>query len=383
MRLGLDIRCLGTAQRFRGVGTVARELAGGLLRDPGGPDIVLLRFAGQEVDFPGVPHTELGPPPRGFKDAGWLLDKARVPAAAWSQRLDLLHVTAPMELWYGYHIWKGMPPVVITAYDIIPALFPEWSFPVHGWFTKRLYFHYLHLMKKAARLLSISRTTADDLVQRFGFDARRIDVVPLGVQAHFRPPDSLPELQADLRRLGVDRPYLLHVGGDSPHKDIESVVHAVEGLWDRGVRVPLVLAGRYQTPALQPHLDALRSRHGDEALRVLGYVAEPDLVRLYQGAEVFVFPSLYEGFGLPPLEAMACGTPAVVSDAPALVEFAGPGARIVGRTDVPGLVKELQDVLTHPNLRRELSEAGQAWASGFTWERTLEGTRAGYEAATR
>lgn len=378
MRLGLDLRCLGTMQRFRGIGTVARQLLDGLYRDPQGEDLVLLQFRDQEVSHPDLQVVRLGPAPRNFRDGAWLLDKVRVPLSAWRERLDLLHIVAPMELFYGYHVWRGMPPVVVTAYDVIPALYPEWSFPVHAWFTRRLYRHYVDLMKRADRILSISRTTADDLVRLFGFPAARMEVVPLGVQPQYLPAASPAALETDLQGLGLHRPYLLHVGGDSPHKNIPAVIGATRALLDRGHRLSLALAGRYDTPALRPLLEDLRRRHGEDSVRVLGFLSAEDLVKVYQGAEAFVFPSFYEGFGLPPLEAMACGTPVVVSGTPALVEFGGPAARVVRDPQPEALAEALAGILGEPALRTELSARGLEWAQGFTWQRFVRETRAAW-----
>jgi glycosyltransferase involved in cell wall biosynthesis len=185
-----------------------------------------------------------------------------------------------------------------------------------------------------------------------------------------RSPEEAPELTA----LDLPRDYVFFVGTIEPRKNLPTLFKAFAQLPEGTRRAfPLILAGHrgWRTEPIYAAAEAL-VREG--TLRFLGGVPDALLRALYTRAALFVFPSLEEGFGLPPLEAMACGTPVVISDAPALVEVCGPAAVVVPRIDVAALTGAMQRLLSDLDERRRLGEAGRRHAAQFTWERTAKQT---------
>jgi glycosyltransferase involved in cell wall biosynthesis len=268
-------------------------------------------------------------------------------------------------------------PVVLTVYDTIAIRQPELA-------KRSNALHYRWRMPRsaraAARVIVPLECVADEVESCLRVDRDKIRVVPLGVDASLSPPHE-DEVEATRVQLGLERPYILFVGNLEPKKNLPALLRAFAQLVDAGVPHDLVLAG---TPGWKCR-DVLRLPEElgvAERVRMLGYVDGAHLRGLYGAADVFAFPSLVEGFGLPPLEAMACGTPVVTSDIPALRETAGDAAERVAPTDVEGLADALRRVLEDSDLRSHLREAGLRRAAEFTWPNTAEATRAVYREVT-
>ena len=221
----------------------------------------------------------------------------------------------------------------------------------------------------AAHIIAVSGATADDLVSHYRVNRAKIRVVHSGVRLdRFQPVDSTDVLE----RLGISRPYLLFVGTVQPRKNIVRLVEAFETL--PGSDVQLVIAGKTGWLA-EPIEQRIRSSPAARRIVRLGYVESADLPALYSGAAAFVLPSLYEGFGMPVLEAMACGTPVITSDVSSLPEIAGDAAVLVDPHDPAAIARAMQRVLA-PDERERLREAGLCRAATFTWDRTARETLA-------
>lgn len=222
-----------------------------------------------------------------------------------------------------------------------------------------------------------SHATANDLIRFYRVAPERIAVIPHGVDAQFFP-RSPQECAAVRHRYGLQRPFLLHVGTLQPRKNLVRLVQAFELLARHDSELELVLVGKRGWLA-DPIERAITESPFRERIHWLGHVDDRDLPALYSAAEVFVFPSLYEGFGLPVLEAMACGTPVVASQRGALNEIAGP-ALVCDPLD-PANIAEAISAARQPDLRISLSVAGRTHAAQFSWERTAEETLAVLTAA--
>ena len=266
---------------------------------------------------------------------------------------------------------------VVSIHDLTLILFPEW----HPAKRLRHMRGGLRASAEAAdRIIAVSRATKDDIVKHLGVDPERVAIVPEGVESSCRP---LPraEVEATLAPLGLAYgAYLLFLGTLEPRKNIGRLLDAV---MQAGADVgPLVLAGAdgWGNDELRPRIAEL-ARQG--RVRALGYVPETLRPVLLGGARSFVFPSLYEGFGLPPLEAMACGTPVVTSDVSSLPEVVGDAALLVDPLDVDGLAGAIRRLWDDEALRRDLRARGLARAREFSWERTARLTLEVYAAAMR
>jgi glycosyltransferase involved in cell wall biosynthesis len=305
--------------------------------------------------------------------AGYSLkEQLVVPLAAVRAGIKVLHVP--------HYVIPLLYPgrVVVTVHDIIHVLFPEFL-------PNSLAFAYARLLirsavRRARRVITVSQTTADDLKRLFGASDDRLQVIPNGVAEEFFAVGD-EEADGELRdRLGVGPSYLLHVGNHKPHKNVEGVLKAYQLLIHQGVREipPLVLVGGFMPDG--PLAQRARSMGLGDRVRCLGHLERCELAALFRGAALFVYPTLYEGFGLPVLEAMACGAPVVAGDVAAIREVAGDGVVRVNPRDVVELANAIRYVLDKPDLQGDLRQRGRASAARYHWRRTAEATLAVYRA---
>ena len=268
----------------------------------------------------------------------------------------------------------GTVPMVVTVHDLCYRTHPEWFSHSRALYYRAFVGRGIH---SAARIIADSRATAEDVMRFHRIPESRIDVVPLGVDARFQPAGA--EARERVRReYGLPEMYLLFVGTLEPRKNLSRVLEAWTLLGDT---IPdLVIAGRVgwktDLERLVPEEGRMRRK-----LHCLGHVAQDLLPALYSEATAFVWPSLMEGFGLPPLEAMACGTPVITSNTSSMPEVVGDAAITVDPCDVHALAEAMRSVAEDEGLRLSLRETGRARAAIFTWERTAAMTRAAYERA--
>jgi len=230
-------------------------------------------------------------------------------------------------------------------------------------------------VRRARALLSISEATRDELVERFPAAAAKTRVTALAADERFNE-DADP---GERERLGLERPFVLALGTIEPRKNLERLIQAYIALPDElRSRYELCLAGAtgWKTG---PVLD-LAEKHKD-SVRRLGYVDDADLPALYRSAELFVYPSLAEGFGLPVLEALGCGTAVITSSVSSLPEVGGDAARYVNPRDVNDIRAALEELLADDSKRAEFAARGREQAAKFSWRRTAEETLAAIERA--
>jgi glycosyltransferase involved in cell wall biosynthesis len=222
------------------------------------------------------------------------------------------------------------------------------------------------LARRAARILTVSSFSRDRICELLGVAAEKVVVAPNGVSSQWRPANE-PDI-ADVRaRLGLRRPYVLYVGSIEPRKNLPRLLAAWEQLGAEKEGVELVLVGAQGHVFRETKIAQLPSD-----VRTIGFLPDGDLRCLFSGAEAFVFPSLYEGFGLPVLEAMACGAPVVCSHAAALREVAGEAAVLVDPLDTESIANGLRQILTDCELRQTLRQRGFCRAAEFSWDTTAQ-----------
>jgi glycosyltransferase involved in cell wall biosynthesis len=289
----------------------------------------------------------------------------QLPRRARRLRLDALHCPAPLAP------VRSPVPTIVTVHDILGLDHPEW-------FTRALAVHsrlvLTPVLRRAECVLVPSVHTRDRLVARLGVEPERMRVVPLGVDPQFSPGDPPPGL---LHRLRLEGPYLLTVGTLQPRKNVESALRAFERLVAEGADQRLALVGGrgWRDDALA---ELIRRSPAAERIVVTGRVSDEELVGLYRAADCFVYPSRYEGFGLPPLEAMACGTAVVSSKRTSLPEVVADAALLVDPDDVDAIEHALSEVLSSAELRAELVKRGRRRAAEFSWRRCAELTAEAY-----
>jgi len=281
-------------------------------------------------------------------------------------RLDLLHSpaqTAPL---------LARCPLVVTIHDTF-SLTRDARRGAPASVRARLLAHYLRRVggaaaRRARRIITVSRTSRDALVRLLGLAPSRFAVVYEAASPHYRPLARAQAAAEVAQRFGLEAPFVLHLGSADRRKNTETLIQAHAALPPPlARRHPLVVAGYRCNGAGE----------GD-GVRFIGPVDDRELLSLYDAAALFAYPSRAEGFGLPPLEAMACGTPVIAGDGSALPEILGDAALLVPAGDTAGLTSALERVLTDDDLRRDLVQRGLARAAGFSWERCAAETLAVY-----
>lgn len=263
---------------------------------------------------------------------------------------------------------------VVTIHDAVPYVYPRTSSRL-DWLIYRLWLPFA--IRRANQVITDSRQSCEDIMANLPVQSDKIVVIPLAADGRFRPMEPA-EVAPILREYGVDGPYILYVGSLTARKNLPRLVEAYARLRRWSERWKLVVAGVRKWKSA-PIFDAVQRLGLESHLHFTGYVADEDLPALYNGADLFAFPSLYEGFGLPVLEAMACGTPVVTSDTSSLPEVAGDAALQVDPYNVEAMADAMRRMLEDGDLAQELRERGLARAAQFSWERTARETVKVYE----
>lgn len=277
--------------------------------------------------------------------------------------------------------------IVVTIHDTIPERFPALIFPNQ---RARLFWRLkvAAAVRQADAILTVSTASRRAIAQRLHVREDDVRVVPDAVNGHFGPVDDRRVARQTLARFGVTdhEQVVLYVGGISPHKNLTTLVTAYAGLVNTGAFADtrLVLVGDYATDGFYSGYAALRDQIAAAGLteRVIftGYLSDADLLQVYNAADVFVLPSLDEGFGLPALEAMVCGVPVVASRAGALPDVVGEAGRLFDPYSTAELTQCLTDLLGDAEARRELGRQGRERARTFTWDRAAQAALAAFEA---
>ncbi|MBO0726461.1 MAG: glycosyltransferase family 4 protein [Blastocatellia bacterium] len=271
-------------------------------------------------------------------------------------------------------------PLVVTIHDLAFERMPE-TFTRRGSFQLKLTVR--RTAKKAARIATVSEYSRQDLLSIYKLTPEKVAVTYNGVGSSFVPQPSVPdEAEQIRRRFGVSRDFLLAVGSLQPRKNMVRLIRAYARLRSEreDFSPQLVIVGRKLWLASEIFDEVKRQRWADDVI-MTGYVADEDLPAVYRAARAFVYPSLFEGFGLPPLEAMACGTPVVTSDVSSLPEVAGDAALLIDPNDEGALANALLEIVNDEGLRSKLREKGIAQAKKFTWRAAAERTLSLYQEA--
>jgi glycosyltransferase involved in cell wall biosynthesis len=310
---------------------------------------------------PGVRVLKVRAPSRPLR---LLWEQTVLPWRLRQLRIDVLH---------SPHHTMPLAPCgcrrVVTFHDLTFFLLPE-RYPT----TRRLYFQTMTRLsaRVADAVIVPSEAVKGDVMRILGLPRERVFAIPEAAGPAFHPQDAVA-IEAVRRRYGLEGPFLLSVGSLEPGKNRERLLQAFARLRARGLTHTLVVAGqrawRYEGEAPLAQQLGLA-----DSVRFLGHVPQADLPALYSAAEVFVFPSLYEGFGLPALEALACGTPVVASNVSALPEVVGDAALQVPPLDVEALADAMERLLRDDGLRSDLRERGLARAAQFSWEKAARQT---------
>ncbi|MBI2862729.1 MAG: glycosyltransferase family 4 protein [Chloroflexi bacterium] len=375
MRVGLNAHLLSSGATYRGAG-ISRYIRNLLLHLPqvaGGEGFTVFvgdRQFSEELGALVQLRRSWLPTARPWMRILW--EQCVQPAVVRLDRVDVLHSLA--------FVQPMLCPVpsVVTVHDLSFLLYPEAHPMLHRSYLRlftRLTVH------RAARIIAVSQSTKEDVVRLLGADASRVDVVYHGIEESFRPIADVEQGRRFRERMGLPERYILYVGTLEPRKNLVRLVRAFAQLRrEHGLPHWLVLAGPPGWGERVVYTTIEAEGVGDRVL-FPGYLPAQELPLWYNTADLFVYPSLYEGFGFPPLEAMACGVPVVVSNRASLPEVVGEAGVLVDPEDTEGLAEAMARVLTDKSLRSELAARGRTQASRFSWRQAALQTTAVYRSS--
>ena len=258
-------------------------------------------------------------------------------------------------------------PVVLTLYDLIPQKYPEYVSARARWMfrlTTKL------AMRSSEHVIAISEAARQDAIAAYHLPPNKITAVPLAPDPRFRP-QTQGEIERVRQKHSLPAAYALYLGSNKPHKNLERLVQAWE-IAAQEVPHTLVIAGTWD--GRYPRSKELAEQKQISSIRFLGPVDEADLPALYSSAQLFIFPSLYEGFGLPVIEAMACGTAVTCSHTSSLPEVGGDAALYFNPLNTEEMAQQIGHLLTDTTLRKELAAKGLIQAQKFSWRNTATTT---------
>ncbi|HEV3168331.1 MAG TPA: glycosyltransferase family 1 protein, partial [Isosphaeraceae bacterium] len=361
-RIAVDAHMVG--ERETGNETYTRNLLRGLADQPDSdhylcltPDPLRLRPLDLPANFEPV---------RVWPGQSLIRVPVATPLAVRRKRAHLLHMTT-----YVTPPWSPCPTVV-TIHDLSFLEYPN----AFSWRVRTMLSRLVPgSVARAARVIAVSEWTKHDLVRRYGVPPEKIAVTPEAAPPGF---SRLPDAQRRPLPVAVREPFVLAVGNLEPRKNLARLIQAFGVVVrEHGFTGQLVLVGKAHMRAGDAQ-QAARESGIESRVAFTGYVSHDDLMLLYNRASVFVYPSLYEGFGLPPLEAMACGCPVVASNVTALPEVLGDGALLVNPLSVEELAQAIAAVLQRPELAASLREKGAQRAASYSWSATAAKTREVY-----
>ena len=328
-----------------------------------------------DTDLPSL-ISDLQRPASNFRKL--LFEQSIMPRAARAYEADVLHVP------YWAPPLRSSTPIVVTIHDIIPLILPQYR-------GGPLVRAYTQLVSAAARGATVILTDSDasrgDIVQHVRIPAERVRTIYLAADPKFTDhPDPL-DTAALRRNYDLPEEYVLYLGGFDARKNVETLLQVYTWAQDvLGEDYPLVIAGglpeRHDAFFHDPRVIA-KQLEVEAAIRCIGRVAEEDKVALYQQARAFLYPTLYEGFGLPALEALACGVPVIGSNASSVPEIVGAAGILVDPRDARAMAGALIAVCTEDPLHADLSERALRQAEKFSWAKCARETVAAYESAIR
>lgn len=357
-----------------GVGVYAKNLIDTLVAANQLELFLVVQDDDPDFDYTGLPHTTvLRMPSRLFRKVPLrlLFEQVGLPFLIRRHRIDVVH-----SLHYSFPLFRLGARSAVTIHDMTSLLLPE----VHER-MKLLYFRFF--LRRALRgsdaIIFVSRSAQQDYIAHFGPPRGLSTVVYHGKGPGFRPDMNRAAIASVRAQYKLPARYILYIGTIEPRKNLERLVQAFAMLAPEYPDVHLGIAGMMGWK--QDHLLGLVQSLGLQN-RVLfpGFIAEEHKAPLIAGCELFVYPSLYEGFGLPVLEALASGIPTVTGNLSSLPEVAGDAALLVDPTDVAALAAAMRAILSNPALAAELRRKGPEQAAKFTWQHTAEQTTAVYQA---
>ncbi|OGE79775.1 MAG: hypothetical protein A2660_00675 [Candidatus Doudnabacteria bacterium RIFCSPHIGHO2_01_FULL_45_18] len=366
MRIGIDLRMIGGGS---GIDRYLTELTHEVLKlDKTNQFVLFFRDANKSAPFQAYGHKIVVADIAHYS----LAEQLRLPRILNKENLDLVHFPH-----FNVPIFYRKP-FVLTIHDLTHTLFPgkKMSRIFH-----RLAYHLVFnsAILHARKIIAVSESTKKQILERFGIDSDKITVIYEGFSQVYKMMDKQEAFAAVSQKFGITKPYLLYVGVWRRYKNLPMLAQAFDKLIAKGLDLQFVIAGQPDDfyPEIKDQIFAIKN---SSKIKAVGKVTDEDLKLLYNGANLFVLPSLMEGFGLTALEAAGCGVPVACSDIATLREIMGQGAEYFDPESLGNMVDVLYNLLTDPKQLEELANLGLSRSKHFSWSDAAEKTLNLYQA---
>ena len=371
-RIGIDARLFGTAMAV-GIGRYTEELIRHLIELDKDNQYHIFLSKSAATNFP-IYSPNLSKTGVDFSHYSYS-EQFKYPAILKRARLDLIHYTN-----FNSPVFFTKTPSVVTIHDLT-----LWFFPGRGqksWFRRMIYrFVIKKTCQNAKRIIAITKNTKQDIIRLLGVNPEKITVIYEAVPKNYKVISNDQKIKKIKHKFNISKPYVMYVGQWRDHKNIVRMIRAFSLLRRRyNIDYQLVMVGKVDDK--YPQIKAtIKELELTDQVVFMGYVPDFELPYVYNGAEFFVWPSLYEGFGLPPLEAMACGTPVVSSNASCMPEVLGDAAYYFNPLNVESIAKNMADMSGSYSLKREFRLKGLRQARKYSFEQSAKQTYKIYKQA--
>ena len=386
MKIGIDLKPFFSGSKFRGIGMYTRELIKEMIENDYDAEYHFLNFYDEYIGDPemnekcylhnyysGKKVVDVGEKRLLDDNVTEKIIKKQVEHFIKKNNINVMLFTSSNEFGNIYKAeWFKDVYTVGILYDLIPMIFPEQCLFLPEF--KQDYEKSIEFIKKLDLLLAISESAKSDAVRLLGIDEKRIVVIHAGISNEFKKLEKV-EIKKLKDKYNIKDPFILFAGGIDFKKNIDGLIEAysmLDNLWKK--KYQLVITGKTSEDTKQHYLDVAEKFNVKERIVCTGYVPDKDLVELYNTTELLVFPSFYEGFGLPVVEAMACGARVLTSNNSSLVEIAKGYATLVDPTSPKKITKGIQQILENPIETLELAEKSIDYAKTFTWKDVAQKT---------
>ena len=375
MRIGLD--GLPLNQQLTGVGHYTLELARAMALSAPGDHFEVVSPRPYLFDRKFVVRSDAWPPNLTFVQEPTNILTRRW----WRVGLPRYLAGSPVDLFHGTNfevpLWtRQRCPTVLTVHDLSLLLHAETHEARH---VRRSRWRLPKMIRAATMIITPSESVRTELREQLRIAEEKVAAVPEAPRAVFQPMPS-QEAAAIARRLGIDKEFLLFVGTIEPRKDLATLLRAFAEVAGNRESLRLVIAGRLGW-VFDDLLQQIRDSGFADRIKLTGYLDDEELRALYSSCRAFIYPSIYEGFGLPPLEAMACGAPVIAAGIASLVEVCGEAALFFDQRSADSLARAMMEMLDNENVSTGLIKAGRERAAEYSWKRTAQLTRAVYREA--
>jgi len=381
VRIGFDLRSLQSGNPPWGIGVYTSQLLAHIAQIDRENEYFFIAFKGLDFDitlsFPEGFRHQIIRVPSFDRQLNIFRDRFFLKSELGRHKLDITHFPSPLHLSLDFDMGPDNDRNIITVFDLTPHFFKNEVFTGRRKALIPFYQFLMGSLSKVGSIIAISDNTKRDLCRLFSIPDSRVTVIHLGVGEEFTPCHDERLLRVIKEKYSLPGRYLLYVGNFFPFKNIERLFDALVMLEKaHDYSIPLVIGGHIHPFFRETLINDIKERKLEQRVLLIGYVESGELPVIYAGAELFVYPSLYEGFGLPPLEAMACGTPVACSRSSSLPEVVGTSALLFDPLSSDQIAGTIKEILENSALKEKLREEGLRRAEGFTWktcaEKTLE-----------